>query len=75
VVDFGISGLYNSQDKSNAGSLKYMAPEVLSGKNTTAEPELDIFSMGVILYALVTQKLPFDGEPEIVKQKIIAGEY
>jgi serine/threonine protein kinase len=34
VVDFGISGIYaiNNHDTSLAGSLKYMAPEVLSGK-------------------------------------------
>lgn len=52
VVDFGISGIhaFNSQDKSFAGSLKFMAPEVLSGKRATADPAIDIFSMGVILF-------------------------
>ena len=65
VVDFGISGLhgpFNNSDKSLAGSLKYMAPEVLTGKNTSADPAIDIFSMGVILFALVTGRLPFDGD-------------
>ncbi len=57
VVDFGISGLhvpFNNKEKSKAGSLKYMAPEVLSGKNTSPDPAIDVFSMGVILFALVT---------------------
>jgi len=68
VVDFGISGFYaplsGKEDKSRAGSLKYMAPELLSGKNTAADPALDIFSMGVILFTLVTGNYPFDGEDD-----------
>jgi serine/threonine protein kinase len=39
-----------------------MAPEVLTGKNTSADPAIDIFSMGVILFALITGRLPFDGD-------------
>ena len=65
VVDFGISGLhgpFKNQDKSKAGSLKYMAPEVLSGKNTSPDPAIDIFSLGVILFALVVGYLPFEGD-------------
>jgi serine/threonine protein kinase len=44
-----------------------MAPEVLTGKNTAADPAIDIYSMGVILFALVTGKLPFEGETDAVK--------
>jgi serine/threonine protein kinase len=70
VVDFGISGLHgplNNKDKSRAGSLKYMAPEVLSGKNTSADPAIDIFSLGVILFALVVGHLPFEGDDQTIK--------
>ena len=45
IVDFGIAGIFNlgiSGEKSSAGSLLYMAPEVISGFNQTARPELDI---------------------------------
>ncbi len=76
VVDFGISGLYatNNPEKSLAGSLKYMAPEILTGKNTAADPAIDIFSIGVILYALVVGKLPFDGKDTMtIRNKIIKG--
>ena len=66
IIDFGISGICAglNQDKSMAGSLKYMAPEILTGENTSADPAIDIFSLGCILYALVIGKLPFEGENE-----------
>jgi serine/threonine protein kinase len=40
VVDFGISGRCkgNSAEKNNAGTLPYMAPEVIAGKTTVASP-------------------------------------
>ena len=78
VVDFGISGLYatNNPEKSLAGSLKYMAPEILTGKNTAADPAIDIFSIGVILFALVVGKLPFDGKETFsIRNKIINGAF
>lgn len=50
-----------------------MAPELLSLKNITADPALDIFSLGCILFSLVTGKLPFDGDYKKVKHKIIKG--
>jgi serine/threonine protein kinase len=79
VVDFGISGVYaplSKSDKSLAGSLKYLAPEVITHKNTAADPALDIFSLGVILYALVVGKLPFDGTDQAeIKRKIVSCEY
>lgn len=78
MVDFGISGLHGplyNKDKSIAGSLRYMAPEVLSGKNTSADPAIDIFSLGVILFSLVVGRLPFEGDETIIKQNIKAGVY
>lgn len=52
-----------------------MAPEILTGKRTAADPCFDIFSMGCILYALVTGELPFEGDQDIVRLNIINGEY
>lgn len=59
-----------------AGSLKYMAPEILTEENTAAEPAIDLFSIGVILYALVIGKLPFEGsDPYQIRRKIVKGIY
>jgi len=78
VVDFGIAGFYSGMEESesNAGSLKYMAPEILTGANNAANPAIDVWSMGVILYALLSGHLPFTGSTRHeVKSKIIAGTY
>lgn len=52
-----------------------MAPEVLSGKNTSADPAIDIFSLGVILFALVVGHLPFEGDDNMIKKNIKSGSY
>lgn len=63
-MDFGIAGLIdnNIAEKSKAGSLKYMAPEVLTEENIEARPSLDVWSMGCLLYGLVCGELPFLGK-------------
>ncbi len=53
IVDFGIAGVNTINiEKMKIGSLRYMAPEVLSGKCKRVGPSIDIWAMGVILYAL-----------------------
>ncbi len=61
IVDFGIAGLFagRKSEITRAGSLMYMAPEVLSRKNLAASPAIDIWSVGCILYSLVIGNLPF----------------
>ncbi|GAA5872198.1 hypothetical protein JCM16303_001010 [Sporobolomyces ruberrimus] len=57
------------------GTLGYCAPEVVSGKKYLGE-EVDIWSLGVIFYALVTGSLPFDDDDEgIMKDLILKCEY
>ena len=58
IVDFGISGIRNA-DKSNYGTLYYMAPETLRFHQTNADSPIDVWSMGIILYALLIGELPF----------------
>jgi serine/threonine protein kinase len=70
LIDFGISGSNYEKDKSRAGSLAYMPPEVLSSLDTTADPAIDVWALGIILYFMLYAKLPFNGhtEKEIKKE-------
>eukprot|EP00123_Amoebidium_parasiticum_P006478 comp17419_c0_seq1/m.16801 comp17419_c0_seq1/g.16801 ORF comp17419_c0_seq1/g.16801 comp17419_c0_seq1/m.16801 type:complete len:520 (-) comp17419_c0_seq1:238-1797(-) len=71
IADFGLSNIMTDGDflKTSCGSPNYAAPEVISGK-LYAGPEVDVWSCGVILYALLCGKLPFDDEyiPNLFKK-------
>ncbi|XVF58324.1 hypothetical protein PTKIN_Ptkin07bG0057000 [Pterospermum kingtungense] len=77
IADFGFSSIMRDGHflKTSCGSLNYAAPEIISGK-LYAGPEVDVWSCGVILYALLCAKLPFDDEniPNLFK-KIRSGIY
>ncbi|KAG2392973.1 hypothetical protein C9374_009550 [Naegleria lovaniensis] len=61
IADFGLSNIMHDGAflKTSCGSPNYAAPEVITGK-LYAGPEVDVWSCGVILYALLCGKLPFD---------------
>ncbi|GAU93065.1 AMP-activated-Kinase-c [Ramazzottius varieornatus] len=63
IADFGLSNMMMDGEflRTSCGSPNYAAPEVISGK-LYAGPEVDIWSCGVILYALLVGALPFDDE-------------
>eukprot|EP01134_Creolimax_fragrantissima_P001733 CFRG1733T1 len=63
IADFGLSNIMTDGDflKTSCGSPNYAAPEVISGKLYSG-PEVDVWSCGVVLYALLCGKLPFDDE-------------
>ena len=63
IVDFGIARTAAStmtQTGMLMGTPRYMSPEQISGKKVDARA--DIFSLGAILYELLTQRNPFEGE-------------
>ena len=79
IVDFGIAGMFAvgaAGERSDAGSLLYVAPEVLSGADNRASPALDVWSIGCIFYAMLMKDHPFIGETtnEVI-QKILKCDY
>ena len=69
IIDFGTAILFNKKDKNLAGSIYYLAPEIIS-KNRKYTEKCDIWSCGIIMYILLTGKPPFNGDSdeEILKK-------
>ena len=65
LTDFGVARIQDSGEAtrtqgSMVGTLKYMAPEQVQGQKI--DSRADLFSVGVVLYQLLTDKRPFDGD-------------
>src|SRR6185295_19186543 len=64
ITDFGIARMRMAEVRTQTGvvlgSPRYMSPEQVAGKR--AEPRSDVFSLGVILYEMLTGKPPFTGD-------------
>lgn len=63
ILDFGLSNFYDNKKflYTFCGSLYFAAPELLMGR-TYNGPEVDVWSLGVILYVMLCGKVPFDDE-------------
>ncbi|MEE6492179.1 hypothetical protein FKM82_016509 [Ascaphus truei] len=61
IADFGLSNIYHSDRylQTYCGSLLYASPEIVNGKPYVG-PEVDSWSLGVLLYILVHGSMPFD---------------
>jgi hypothetical protein len=90
ILDFGLAKLLESSGPQGAdeishmetlakteaglvmGTLRYMSPEQARGQ--TVDPRSDIFSLGVVLYEMVTGQLPFTGKSSLDTLHAIAFE-
>uniref|UniRef100_A0A2K6ENY7 non-specific serine/threonine protein kinase n=1 Tax=Propithecus coquereli TaxID=379532 RepID=A0A2K6ENY7_PROCO len=77
IADFGFGNFFKSGEllATWCGSPPYAAPEVFEGQQYEG-PQLDIWSMGVVLYVLVCGALPFDGPTlPILRQRVLEGRF
>jgi len=85
IADFGLSDFYKpgAMMKTSCGSISYLAPEVFRG-TSNAGPPLDVWSLGVILFAVMCGRLPFEGSDlhgtnrpreNVIRNRIMRGQY
>lgn len=67
VTDFGIARLESNQEtrvmQEAIGSVHYIAPE--QAKGSPIDARVDIYSLGVVMYEMLTGKLPFEGDSAV----------
>lgn len=77
LCDFGFTREYEGKAsylQTFCGTICYSAPEMLKGEKYAGE-KVDVWSLGIILYALLAGELPFDeDDDQVTKQKILTEE-
>lgn len=77
IADFGFGNFFNGKEPlaTWCGSPPYAAPEVFEGKKYCG-PQIDIWSLGVVLYVLVCGALPFDGQNlQVLRVRVLSGRF
>ncbi|HLJ11403.1 MAG TPA: serine/threonine-protein kinase [Planctomycetaceae bacterium] len=80
VMDFGLSKQFRltdqklTQEGSMLGTPAYMPPEQVNGNLEQMGPASDVYSLGVVLYQLLTGRLPFEGTMAAIFGQILYAE-
>lgn len=79
IGDFGLATVINTPDRRRytiCGTPNYIAPEVLGGKKTGHSFEVDIWAIGIMMYALLFGKPPFQAKDvQVIYERIKRNEY